>query len=181
MKTYFLNANKLISYPPASPTCASPEALARRSDNFGGRGKLKASNGFGLIEVLISITILILVLSSAVAMQIASSRGIISVRQDIVAYNLAQEKIESIRKDRDTVWMDEDSSTDFSAFANDKIATNAPDSVSLGNRTFTRIVTYNFDPAVPDKLGMTVDVTWTERNQTRKITIAAALTDWMQF
>src|SRR3990172_1908167 len=119
--------------------------------------RLNVSRGFGLLEVLISITILITILGAAISMQISTSRGIISVRQDIVAYNLAQDVIETIRQDRDTVWLDDDFSTDFASFVNNKVTTNAPDIITSGNRQFTRTIFY--DSTIIDKLGIVVEVT----------------------
>jgi prepilin-type N-terminal cleavage/methylation domain-containing protein len=67
---------------------------------------LKLSRGFGLLEVLISVSILTSVMAAAVYAGRISIRNNIIANQRSQAYNLVRQNLEVIRQMRDTTWVD---------------------------------------------------------------------------
>ncbi len=141
-----------------------------------GCGKLGAaqSKGFGLLEVLISIAILVMVSGAAIALQISSTRGSINVKQDVVAYNLAQEAIEQVRQQRDSNWIDQNPQTSWSSGFAAK-----SEQITINNVTFTQNISFNPTPPVTgDSVEVIATVSWSEQNRTRNIKVETVLTNW---
>lgn len=78
---------------------------------------MKMNNkGFGILEVLISIGIIVVVATSSVSLtRSVLERNVISM-QRTQAYNLVKEGLERARNLRDTTWVDEESSKTFESF-----------------------------------------------------------------
>ena len=77
---------------------------------------VKKSRGFGLIETLVACAILILICGSLLAINVLVTRDIVFARGRSVAFNLAQEGIESVRQIRDTNLVDRQDTTNWNTF-----------------------------------------------------------------
>jgi len=117
-------------------------------------------NGFGLLEVLISVGILALVVGGVVGLGNISVKNSVISADRTVAYNLAQEGKEELKQIRDSKWVDGSSSatipwneefkTDGSNYQLEQDAATkkfylAPGSKSilLNGTTYTRFVTFS--------------------------------------
>jgi|GEM_PF-2786761 len=65
-----------------------------------------SERGFGLIEVIIGITMLILTATAALSLSRTSIRAEAFNSRRVVAYNLGQQIIEEVRRTRDSAWDD---------------------------------------------------------------------------
>jgi len=75
------------------------------------RNEKKFSKGFGLLEVMISATIIIIILGSLVLVARASMNNNQYIQMRAEATYLAQEGIERVRSTRDSNWIDQDTNT----------------------------------------------------------------------
>lgn len=91
--------------------------------------KRKKSQGFGIIEVLISSSIIISVLGALVYAGRAAYQNSLYLQEKAEALGLAQEGIELTRQIRDTNWIDNDSNTHW----NDLVMTGGVFSEVLPN------------------------------------------------
>lgn len=70
------------------------------------RNNVNLLNGFGLIEVLISASILTLVAGSTLTLQRTVLKNNTVSQDNNIGYNLAREGVELLRANRDTKWID---------------------------------------------------------------------------
>lgn len=93
------------------------KSLPRSETSFYYRGySLKPNQGFGLLEVVISIGILAMVMGAAVYAGRISLRNNIIANQRSQAYNLVRENLEIIRQMRDSTWVDKSINDWFTPF-----------------------------------------------------------------
>lgn len=140
---------------------------------------LSLSNGFGLMEVLVASGILIIVISGTVALSNYSIRSTIISADRTIATQLAQQRIEQIRKSRDTMWIDNDHNTNWAGWKRDNIKVTTDPDIILNGVTYKRIVTGD-DPVITGKdlLRVTSTVTWTEYNRQWSVELITLLSDW---
>ena len=79
--------------------------------------KTKKTNGFGLLEVLIASSIILIVILSLAAVSNSTLRSTYQIDERAQAINLAQEGIEVVRQIRDTNWIDQKTETKWSDIA----------------------------------------------------------------
>lgn len=151
--------------------------------------------GFTLVETLVSLVILSAVLVPVINLSSAVTRTSSTVRDNLIAAGLAQEGIEVVRAMRDTNWF---SSREFDSGLNAgsyqvqwdsssllSLAGNPPLNLNNGiytysggtPSTFTR--TINITKVNTGELKVISEVSWTERSDNTKSTIAEThLFDW---
>lgn len=112
------------------------------------------SFGFGLLEVMIGVTILTMVVGGVLYLERAAIKSNVLSREKTQAYNLGREVVEIIRASRDTKWIDEqlnDWNEDFSGVnktcildSNNLISCSSGENsgeVILGNTKYERYFT----------------------------------------
>lgn len=85
--------------------------MIKDSKKFSKGSALSMSKGFGLLEVMISATVIIIILGALVLVANASMRNNQYVQMRAEATYLAQEGIERVRSIRDSNWIDQDPNT----------------------------------------------------------------------
>lgn len=98
----------------------------------------KKSDGFTLVEVIISIAILVMVIFASTSLLVSIIRSNSNNMSTLIAYGLAQEGIEGVRNMRDSSWL-----------LNANFQTNLPD----GSKPFV----FDFPKDVNDKRYYTID------------------------
>ena len=86
----------------------------------------KFNKGFGLLEVLVSASIIIMILSSVVFIGRQAIVNSTYLQQRAQAIYLAQEGLEQIRQIRDTNWIDRNSNTEWNDWVFDGSNYSAP-------------------------------------------------------
>ncbi len=81
------------------------------------KNKFKQSEGFGLIEVIVGITMLLMTAIAALSLSQTVIRTESFNEKRVMAYNLAQQVMEETRRSRDSSWDDLKSTTKWSAGA----------------------------------------------------------------
>jgi len=89
---------------------------SRNSSNIAMKKISKTKNGFGLIETLIACAILIILVGALMVLNVVITNSIIFTKERLVAYNLAQEGIETTRQIRSTNLIDGDDKTNWNFF-----------------------------------------------------------------
>lgn len=79
---------------------------------------MRAQNGFGIIEVLIASSIMMVVIFAMTATGRSALRGTTYLHERAQATYLAQEAIEQTRQVRDSYWLDDSNVTNFEEFTN---------------------------------------------------------------
>lgn len=80
------------------------------------RNKKKFNKGFGLLEVLVSGTVIIIILSALLVIAKFALNNSVYLQQRATATYLAQEQIELARQIRDTNWIDSNPATEWDYF-----------------------------------------------------------------
>jgi len=150
----------------------------------------ESESGFGLLEVIIASGVLIMVITSSVALSRMAIRSNVVSLERVQAYNLAQEGIEKVRQVRDTNWVDKDPVTDWKT---NLLPTTNPETVPLNNKDFTRtisiaditdtelgtnLLTYGITNTQDTIKKVNVTVAWKEYDIDWKIDLVTYLTDW---
>jgi prepilin-type N-terminal cleavage/methylation domain-containing protein len=147
------------------------QLLSKRNQNF--------QRGFGLLEVMISLSILLVILGAAIGLQITSTMGAQFAKHQTQAYIVAANCIEMVRQKRDSNWIDGNSETKY-----DYVWPPCDNSWTQDGVTFTRKLTsteVNLDAAADkESKQLTVTVSWKERGKDRSISLWTYLTDWKQ-
>lgn len=105
------------------------------------------SKGFGIIETLVACAILILICGALLSINVIITRNIAFARSRAIAYNLAQEAIESGRQIRDSNLIDGVATSNWDSFV-----------CNTANSSFSRPTTsknnfYNISFALPNCYG----------------------------
>lgn len=164
------------------------------------RNNKKHNRGFTLVEALVSLTVLTVGLVAGYAAAVSSAGLATSIRNNVVAANLAQEGVEVIRAIRDTNWF---SGAEFDAglapgeyevtYRSAPALSSYKDrfmyiktggmyqynlvGVEDGQKTpFKRKITISKPSAV--ELKVTSDVTWSYRGRNRSVSVESHLFNW---
>ncbi len=136
----------------------------------------KKSKGFSLIEVLIAISILLVGVLSAFALVSRSLASVPVIQDRLVASFLAQEKLEGVRKVRDSNFLKILHDIEVDDWASGIV--DQEDNFDLNNVTFTRkIVVTPIDPDVHLKVECTVS--WKTRGHPYSFTAEDHLFNWI--
>ena len=132
--------------------------------------KNKTSSGQSLLEVMVALGMSVLVLTSLVAVVVISIRNARFAKNQSLATKYAQEGIEKMRIYRDQV----DNWATFKA--------NCQNENVIGFTSVPSSFTASIDECVeagnPERVRITIKVSWTESNKTHKSQLTTYLTEW---
>ncbi|MFA7309261.1 MAG: prepilin-type N-terminal cleavage/methylation domain-containing protein [Patescibacteria group bacterium] len=132
----------------------------------------KYQKGFGLVEVMVSLSILALVMLGLVTLGRAAYGSFENARNRSIAYNIIQDTMENIRNERDT----NIGSAGTTWFTGIDQATLDRDNPVLDTR-FKRTVTIT-DEASGRKKKVMVVISWPERTGIKTLSASTYFTDW---
>ena len=144
------------------------------------------SQGFGLMETVIALGILTAVLGTSVGLARFSVRASADSQVRIVAYNLAQRKIEQIRQQRDNNWLSvgkswlSDNSSQGTWCRTSSETKNYPHPPV----TFTLTTACaDVSPATPNNniKKITITIAWSDQGVNKSIILETKLSNWKQF
>lgn len=152
-------------------------------------GKKRKQSGFGLVEVLVSISIISLVIVAFNQTAIYAYRNWEDARAKSVAYNLIQQITEDLRNRRDT-----NVNTTGNTWSGGTFPANSANGTTLYYYTYYTVGGENYSvywniypvsvtlPNLPAsstvKKKVTIEVRWTERVGVRTLKSVTYLTDW---
>jgi prepilin-type N-terminal cleavage/methylation domain-containing protein len=157
--------------------------------------------GFSLIEVLISVSVLLIVLGALSSMAVGIVRTSSTNKYQIEAYNLAQKQLEMAKQLRNTNNIDGDSDTKWNSDqdGNRIVESNkysyqiqpasgrvelkpGANDINLQNKEYKYYVQFKYysDDNISDSdyLNIAVNVSWQELGKDRDININSSLTNW---
>ena len=150
------------------------------------QNSLKKQSGFGLIEVIVSVTIMITIIIALNYLAQAAFRTWETAQSKTVAYNLIQGTIEGLHNKRDTNiangqdWV---TTTDLDSFKSEYPSDGKKQTVF--NKEFTTFLTVtdmnvaiNGNTRTDLKKKFTVTVKWKDRLKEAEMTGETYLTDW---
>jgi Tfp pilus assembly protein PilV len=154
-----------------------------------------SKRGFGLAEVLLASGVLILVVTSIVALSRFVIRGYSLAAGRTQAVYLAQEGLEMVRNVRDSFWIDANPNTHFTSLAPGtyRVAWSTTDrrfelqsgteTITLGSLAFQRTITVSDVSQVDATLDpymkkVVVTVSWTEGGRSWSVSTETYLTNW---
>ena len=130
------------------------------------------NKGFGIMETVIAVGILIAVLTTSVALARFSVRASADSQTRITAYNYAQQRVETIRWNRDNSWLDQATQWCAPTFSENKTWVNPP-------VVFALVATCTDINADLKKIKVTV--TWQERGAEKSVILETKLANWKRF
>ncbi len=156
----------------------------------------KRQNGFSLIEILISISVLLIVLGGVTSMAVGIVKTSATNKYQIEAYSQAQKQLELAKQYRNTNNLDGDNQTSWNSniftTGNHSFDIDNNGKVNLANRinhwtspatgkrygvatTFSKV-----NSSISDQrdLLVTTNVSWQERGNEREIELKTTLTNW---
>jgi type II secretory pathway pseudopilin PulG len=154
--------------------------------------KISNTNGFGLLEVIISISVIILVVGGTVTLGNSALRNNTISQERTVAYNLAREGVEVVRQIRDTKWINgtPDSWADFGITGSQDVQ-NVGDAWVFGSSLphkiedidYSRVITIDKYTLVGENTDetarkVTVKVTWRDYGRDFNVELNEILTNW---
>ena len=140
---------------------------------FGVKRTLSVRNkGFGIMETVIAIGILIAVLGTSVALARFSVRASADSQTRITAYNYAQQRVELIRWNRDNSWLGQATQWCVPTYSESKTWVNPPIVFGLV-ATCTDVSN--------DLKKIKVTVTWQDRGTEKSVILETKLANWKQF
>jgi Tfp pilus assembly protein PilV len=139
------------------------------------KNKKHTQSGFGLVEVLVSITLIVLVIVTFNQLSLYAFRNWENAQNKSIAYNLIQSTIENLHDQRNI-----NLNTEDLAWSNGIVnITNSSSTVNGKNYTVSTSVEDIPVPLNPNsKKKVTVTVNWTERAGPKSLTSVTYLTDW---
>ena len=141
------------------------------------KNKKNQQAGFGLIEVIVSITIMTMVLLALNELSRSAYYSWENASNKAAAYNLIQEEMENLHNIRDT-----NAVTSGVTSWDAGISNSTQNNIQVGNIMYNETVTVAYVPVIglADKLKkkVTVMVIWQERLGTRSLAATTYLTDW---
>ena len=145
------------------------------------KGNQIRNKGFGLVETVIAIAILFTVLGTSVSLSRYAVRSSSDSQVRIVAYNLAQQKMENIRRDRDNNWL-----TAGTSWSNGWCQAQTETANSQYPPLDFSVVTTCSESAATDVNAsdikkIKVIVSWQDQAGTKFVTTETHLTNWIQY
>ena len=143
--------------------------------------KRKTFKAFGLMETVLALGILTAVLGTSVGLARFSVRASADSQVRIVAYNLAQRKIEQMRQQRDNNWL-----TSGKSWRSDWCQTSTSQTINHPYPPVAFTLTSacaDVNPAVPDNniKKITITIAWSDRGINKSIILETKLSNWTQF
>ena len=144
--------------------------------------KKDKQSGFGLVEVLVSITLIIMVMLALHALAQAAFYSWENAQNKSVAYNIIQSTIENLHNKRDTNIVSANTT-----WLSGLDSTSTPVVTTINNRQYSTAVTVSPVPLTlsswptilnDSKRKVVVTVTWKERLGDRSLMGVTYLTDW---
>jgi Tfp pilus assembly protein PilE len=142
---------------------------------------LRLKKGFGLIEVLIASSILIMFLAAGVVLISASYKNVVVGKHRLQAMLLARQELEQKQAARDNYYFAATAVLWEAIFVPGCVDTPYSDTLGPGTPFFTKSTcTANYNPGVTGKK-FTVTVSWSDYGQQHSIKSYSYLFDWQSF
>lgn len=145
------------------------------------KNKSKQS-GFGLVEVLVSITLILMVVLALHSLSQYAFYNWENAQNKTVAYNLIQSTIEDFHNTRDT-----NANSPGVTWSDGLTSTTAPIDVTVNGKKYTKTITVSpitvnniagWPNLNDSKKKVVVEISWAERSGPKSLKGATYLTDW---
>lgn len=157
--------------------------------------KLKTQSGFGLIEVMLASTILVIVIVAVFLLAAKSLELVALAREKVAAYNLAQAQIEWARQaaEKTTVTSAATWADNFKESSAKSPVFNSPLKMNNVEYTISSSFDFLFLPSLPlprifpssqylnnNSVKYTVKVSWNKFNRRQTIEVATVFSNWRE-
>jgi len=134
--------------------------------------------GFGIIEVLIASTILIMFLAAGIVLINASYKNVVVGKHRMQAALLANQKLEELRASRDSIYFAGSGNVFGEIAVDDEYFKDNTDVGTSTDYFYHRITTLPPPPGGGASRKIKVEVSWSDYGQKHSITSYAYLYDW---